>query len=697
MAHAHIHILGSRAGYTTLDATPGVTTAERAELEVLSFGDATNAEAMARLETHASMIGRRLRSGRFAISRMLPGGTDDAGRPTIEVVSLLVDLASYTAILGALARLASDARLWRVARGAVSRGFEVPEEPVQITASDPRVLRAFDAWIAARKQGATAVLGAGDEPGLFAMVALLDTDDLAACRWGVGVLSLSAPVDVCTLAPTTAAIGPRPVLRASTAHAQPWLNAEMAAAEEHAARNPLLPPSASLAQAVRIEPAFDRPARATPAWDAEPVDHEPQLRRKSLLPIAAVSTACSLALLAVMAVAYARGRASTVRNPDSLVEESASGSGVTGAAAIRASNSSGYDHFPAINDEPVATTGAASGPAQADAAPSSSGASDTSAPSTSTPVGTESTGPQPGTQVALGPAFGTPSTPPATMNSYYLDDDGDGKGDASSRPIQLPADTPPDGYSKDNLDQCDKNPFRYEPGKCGCEYQRKSEDCEDDEDGDGVTNAIDEVDDRSVRRDEVVRSFKGAKDAANSAKSMLDELAQELGRESDHRLKMQAIEGRIDLIRAEIDSALLHLYSARFRADFGDSLSIAPAVGGPPEARRIIPLMEFADFDDFFSSIETIDDVATQTVEYWNRARAPQGRLSKGLWQEQLSESWKEEARKGGIQFVQTVAKGVVPYLDLPMEKLKKLRQTIDDQFRQARDRQPAASRGSVP
>ena len=353
MAHAHIHILGSRAGYTTLDATPGVTTAERAELEVLSFGDATNAEAMTRLETHASMIGRRLRSGRFAISRMLPGGTDDAGRPTIEVVSLLVDLASYTAILGALARLASDARLWRVARGAVSRGFEVPEEPVQITASDPRVLRAFDAWIAARKQGATAVLGAGDEPGLFAMVALLDTDDLAACRWGVGVLSLSAPVDVCTLAPTTAAIGPRPVLRASTAHAQPWLNAEMAAAEEHAARNPLLPPSTSLAQAVRIEPAFDRPARATPAWDAEPVGHDPQPRRKSLLPIAAVSAACSLALLAVMAVAYARGGRAVASGDfdrqSATATESALGIEAPSTAPLQAS---GYSLIPEVAPPP---------------------------------------------------------------------------------------------------------------------------------------------------------------------------------------------------------------------------------------------------------------------------------------------------------------------------------------------------------
>ena len=429
MAHAHIHILGSRAGYTTLDATPGVTTAERAELEVLSFGDATNAEAMARLETHASMIGRRLRSGRFAISRMLPGGTDDAGRPTIEVVSLLVDLASYTAILGALARLASDARLWRVARGAVSRGFEVPEEPVQITASDPRVLRAFDAWIAARKQGATAVLGAGDEPGLFAMVALLDTDDLAACRWGVGVLSLSAPVDVCTLAPTTAAIGPRPVLRASTAHAQPWLNPEMAAAEEHAARNPLLPPSASLAQAVRIEPAFDRPARATPAWDAEPVGHDPQPRRKSLLPIAAVSAACSLALLAVMAVAYARGG---VRDADSrpTAEEPSEVPLVVESSAAEATVGSVTDAYAGIAPiAPPEPSPATPTPLPEPAPPIADGVSstgavatvatgNTAAPPTSTPHGgDEAQSASPSASEAPSPSSPPESKPPDTLEA----------------------------------------------------------------------------------------------------------------------------------------------------------------------------------------------------------------------------------------------------------------------------------------
>ena len=64
MAYALVHILGSRSGYTTLDATRALTAGERSELEVLSFGDATNEAAMRQLDSSAAMIGRRLKSGR---------------------------------------------------------------------------------------------------------------------------------------------------------------------------------------------------------------------------------------------------------------------------------------------------------------------------------------------------------------------------------------------------------------------------------------------------------------------------------------------------------------------------------------------------------------------------------------------------------------------------------------------------------
>ncbi len=408
MAHALVHILGSRAGYTTLDASSGVTAVERSELEVLSFGDATSGDAMARLETSAAIIGRRLRSGRFAISRMLPGGTDDAGRPTIEVVSLVLDQRAYTAMIGSIGMLADDVRFWRLARSAVARGYELPETDCAILANDPRAMRAFDGWIAARKQGGIAVLSAADAPGLLAMVARLDTIDLAECRWGVGVLSLSAPVDVCTIAPATAAIGPRPVLRVSAGG--PWVSPEMEHVAWHLERNPLFPPTASLVSAVRIKPALDEPARAeyaaTATTAATPISraHSPRLapRPRNLTQIAGISAVASLALLAVMATLYARsGRGSTTVK----IEPKASEEGVdgTGSETPKAA-------MPEADADPGAGYGGIAPVAPPAPAPTPPAPAPTPAPTT-TPAPTPTAAPTPAPTPEPAPTTPPPTTP----------------------------------------------------------------------------------------------------------------------------------------------------------------------------------------------------------------------------------------------------------------------------------------------
>ena len=126
MARADVHIFGSVSGYGTTAASAGVTESEKRELGSFQFGEAATADAIARLEHHAVMTGRPLASGRFAISRMLPAGTDDAGRPTIEVVSLVLDAEGYEACAGSLSMLAEDVNFWRRARATVATGIEIP-------------------------------------------------------------------------------------------------------------------------------------------------------------------------------------------------------------------------------------------------------------------------------------------------------------------------------------------------------------------------------------------------------------------------------------------------------------------------------------------------------------------------------------------------------------------------------------------
>jgi len=283
------------------------------------------------------------------------------------------------------------------------------------------------------------------------------------------------------------------------------------------------------------------------------------------------------------------------------------------------------------------------------------------------------------------------------MKFYYWDDDKDGKGDASSPPVPLPAETPPEGYSNNNLDRCDKNPFREEPGKCGCEYQRKSEDCEDDEDGDGVTNAIDDVDDRIVRRDEAIRCFKKAKDAALTAERLLGRLEEDFRRESSHQQKLQAVDGIIDVIRAEIESALLHLYDARFLADFGKSLDIAESVAGPAKARRITAVTDIGSFGDFFEAVKLIDDLAAETISYWNKVGGQRASLHGKSWRDQLTKDWREKWKAGEAgerTFIKNIADNIVGYLDFPKKDQEELEAIIK---RQIEDESSAASVGSVP
>ena len=214
MARADIHIFGSVSGYSTIAASAGVRADETRELEQFQFGEISTSDAMSRLETQATMTSRMLASGRMAISRMLPAGVDDAGRPTIDVITLIVDARVYDAQLGALALLADDASLWRDAREQVRTGIDYPTGVAP--ASDPRdlaLVRILDAWMHATRTGSVAVLPANGQLDVLRFVSTLDASDRRRCRWGIGINSLSSPVDVCTMMPGASTHGARAAVR----------------------------------------------------------------------------------------------------------------------------------------------------------------------------------------------------------------------------------------------------------------------------------------------------------------------------------------------------------------------------------------------------------------------------------------------------------------------------------------------------
>ena len=604
MAHALVHILGSRSGYTTLDATAGLTGGDRAELEVLGFGDATSSEAMARLETHACMVGRRLRSGRFAISRMLPGGTDDKGRPTIEVVSLVLDASGYAAVAGAFARLADDVRFWRLARGAVARGYELPEQAPVESAREPGVLRAFDTWVAARKTGSIGVLAAQDAQSLLAMVALLDGQDLGECRWGVGVVSLSAPVDICTLAPATAAIGSRPVLRAATGES--WLSPEMAHVEFHVAQNPLLPQRASLVSAVHIEPALDRDAEATPVAAAPraSASWRPSSPKRNLTMIAAITAAAALAVLVMTTAVYVRtGRAVNVAVADSAAEGEADSGGVSVQSPPTEpspASSLTYAGVPQVELQvpPAAAT-------EKDAAADEQGA------------GHARTEP---TEAAKPP---DPSRSPEQIPKckdgerwmqLYKDTDGDGCGtepgesacveqaskDAAEQLRQR-------GLATKQGDLCPDNPFRQIPGECGCDWYEQGDDCNKDEDDDDFPDKVDPIDNRVAARDYLAGKSMAAASRAAEAEQRLkvakEDLAKQLKEAKSDSEKIEMAKtnycNEVQLARVDAEDALTSLVEATVWCQVGNRAFSKSQIS----VLKVVAPTDFSDFEEAVSNL----------------------------------------------------------------------------------------------
>jgi hypothetical protein len=216
---ADIHVLGSVRGYSTIACSNGVRETERQELEQFQFGELSTADAIARLETHVLMTGRPLSSGRFALSRMLPGRPDDIGRPTVEVVTVVLEASTYDACAGMLARLASDAAFWRSVRSDASSGTQIRSTVPPPGSVDLATMQLFDLWRAACRSGAIGVVPDADSDALLRFVALLHPSDRRTCRWGVGLLSLSTTADICSVASGVQLQGPRDVMRLASADA----------------------------------------------------------------------------------------------------------------------------------------------------------------------------------------------------------------------------------------------------------------------------------------------------------------------------------------------------------------------------------------------------------------------------------------------------------------------------------------------
>ena len=205
MPQVDTHLLASRDGYTTFAKSNSVTPPEQRELEELVYGQPDDAIVYAALTTQATAMLRRLRStGRYALSRIIQGDRDSAGRDTIAVCTIILTAAQYQAIArGDLWRFLHSPQLWAVTLFRSGQPLALPEMlPVRraIASSDVTL---FDTWMAARsRQNGVAMIGANpaSHQAVIALPQVLAEKDLLELTWGCRLFSLPSSISVASIA-----------------------------------------------------------------------------------------------------------------------------------------------------------------------------------------------------------------------------------------------------------------------------------------------------------------------------------------------------------------------------------------------------------------------------------------------------------------------------------------------------------------
>ncbi len=211
MPHADVHVLGSVRGYTTLAASRGVSERERTELEALGFGGVSREEDVDALRHEPCAMGRLLASGRWAISRLLPGGRDDLGRGTVETVTLLLNPRDWSNSLPDLQRLLAEGELWRRARVSAEPGLSIDGNGVARRVPILGDAASIDALERARESQGVVIVE-GQPRRVLSMLHALDPADAMAVTWGLGLFAVPPGAEFCAMRRGANASTPRIVV-----------------------------------------------------------------------------------------------------------------------------------------------------------------------------------------------------------------------------------------------------------------------------------------------------------------------------------------------------------------------------------------------------------------------------------------------------------------------------------------------------
>ena len=273
MPEVATHLLASFDGYTTKGRSKTVLDSECKDLEELVFGQPDDQEILHKLTTVPTAMVRRLQSsGRYALSRILPGQADSAGRQSICVCTLVLDVAQYVAIAkGDLWKLLNQPQLWQVANFSANKPLSIPTIAPETRATEIKDVRLFDAWLKATSIQKGLAVPTSDEitdADIVRLTQVLDVSDVPRYLWGCRLFSPQVPVQIATFVKEGIAKSGRRTVVSLTSQLQTQVGS---VALSKAVGNTNLPPS--IAKAIPVPTSaldYDTPLEDMQAIGLEP-------------------------------------------------------------------------------------------------------------------------------------------------------------------------------------------------------------------------------------------------------------------------------------------------------------------------------------------------------------------------------------------------------------------------------------------
>ena len=203
MIQVSTHLFGSTDGYQTLAKSADVSEAEERALSIFGFGSPQSPQEIEQLQHRPSVAGKLLPSGRFAITRLFPGGPDVAGRDTVERRSIIFTAQQWKSVVQCdLESLLADDHAF--ARDAF---VNASAHSVQVRDSDDLLPHAgelerqvYDILLSTPRQNCCSLLPdeAANRRALMRLLKLLPAQDACQLSWGLGLFAATPGVRIAT-------------------------------------------------------------------------------------------------------------------------------------------------------------------------------------------------------------------------------------------------------------------------------------------------------------------------------------------------------------------------------------------------------------------------------------------------------------------------------------------------------------------